>query len=51
MRTLLVERVNVAQVKDVMAAAEVGDRDVLPRDAYNGFYACIVVSRLLTGNV
>ena len=45
MRKLLVERVNVAQVEEILIAVEAGNRDVLPRDAYNGFYACVAVCR------
>lgn len=45
MRKLLTERVNIAQVEEIMAAVEAGNWDVLPRDAYNGFYACIAVCR------
>ncbi len=45
MRKLLAEQINIAQVKEVMAAVEAGNWHVLPRDAYNGFYACVAVSR------
>ena len=45
MRRLLVDRVNVAQVEEILIAAEAGNRDVLPRDAYNGFYAYVAVCR------
>ena len=43
MRKLLADRVNVAQVEET--AVEAGNWDVLPRDAYNGFYACVAVCR------
>lgn len=45
MRKLLTERINIAQVEEIMAAVEAGNWDVLPRDAYNGFYACDAVCR------
>ncbi|MCJ1269100.1 hypothetical protein MMC22_008989 [Lobaria immixta] len=41
MRRLLNERINIAQVEQMMAAVEAGNWDVLARDAYNGFYACV----------
>ena len=45
MRELLHERINIVQVKCLLAAAEAGNWDVFPRDAYNGFYGCIAVCR------
>ena len=45
MRTHLADRVNVAQVEEILIAVEAGNRDVLPQDAYNGFYACVAVCR------
>ena len=45
MRKLLAERINIAQVEEIMAAVEAGNWDVLSRDAYNGFYGCIAVCR------
>lgn len=45
MRKLLKERINIAEVEQIMAAVEAGNWDVLPRDAYNGFYACVAVCR------
>lgn len=45
MRRLLKERINIAEVEQIMAAIEARNWDVLPRDAYNGFYACIAVCR------
>ena len=45
MRKLLTERVNIAQVEEVMAAVEAGHWDALPRGSYNGFYACVAVCR------
>ncbi|MCJ1266909.1 hypothetical protein MMC22_006794 [Lobaria immixta] len=45
MGKLLSERINIAQVEQVLAAVEAGNWDVLPRDAYNGFYACVAVCR------
>ncbi len=44
MRKLLTERIKIAQVEEIMAAVEAGNW-VLPRDAYNGFYACVAVCR------
>ena len=45
MRKLLKERVHIAHVEEIMTAVEVKNRDILPRDALNGFYACIAVCR------
>lgn len=45
MRELLAERINKSQVEAVMAAAEAGNWDLFPRDAYNGFYCCIACLR------
>ena len=45
MRKLLTERVNITQVEPLLAAADDGKWDVLSRDAYNGFYACVAVCR------
>ena len=45
MRKLLAERINIAQVEDIMAAVEAGYWNVLPRDAYNGLYCCVAVCR------
>lgn len=45
MRKLLTERINIVQIEDIMAAVEAGDWENFPRDAYNGFYACIAVCR------
>ncbi|EFE33750.1 uncharacterized protein ARB_07215 [Trichophyton benhamiae CBS 112371] len=45
MRKMLAERINLAHVKEIMAAAEAGKWDIFPRDTYNGFYCCIAVSR------
>ena len=45
MRKLLTERINIAQVEEIMASVEAGNWDILPRDAYNGFYACVSVCR------
>jgi hypothetical protein len=45
MRKLFSERVNIAQVEEIMKAVEEGNWDVLPRDAYNGFYCCVAVCR------
>ena len=45
MTELLHERINTHQVRYLLAAAEAGNWDVFPRDAYNGFYCCIAVCR------
>lgn len=45
MRKLLSERINESRVRTVMAAAEAGNWDLFPRDAYNGFYCCIACLR------
>ncbi len=45
MRKLLTERVNIPQVELLMLAAQDGKWDIFPRDAYNGFYACVAVCR------
>lgn len=45
MRKLLTERINITQVEEVLAAVEAGNWNVLPQDAYNGFYACVAVCR------
>lgn len=45
LRKLLSERVNIPQVELLLAAAEDGNWKVFPRDAYNGFYACVAVCR------
>ena len=45
MGKLLNERINIAQVEQILAAVEAENWDVLHRDAYNGFYACVAVCR------
>lgn len=45
MRYLLHERIDMSAVEDILLAAEAGDRSVFSAKAYNGFYACIAVSR------
>lgn len=45
MRELFAVRVDIAQVEEIMATVEAGNWDVLPRDAYNGFYCCVAVCR------
>lgn len=45
MGKLLNERINIAQVEQILAAVEAGNWDILHRDAYNGFYACVAVCR------
>lgn len=43
MRKLLSERINKPRVEAVMAAAEAGNWDLFPRDAYNGSTAASLV--------
>ena len=45
MRKFLHERIDIDQVRYFLAAAEAGNWDEFPRDAYNGFYCCIAVCR------
>ena len=45
MSKLLNEHVNYGQIKNIMEAAKEGSCKDFPRDAYNGFYACIACSR------
>ena len=45
MRGLLHEKINIDQVRSILAAAEAGNWDMFPRDAYNGFYGCVAVCR------
>lgn len=45
MEKALEERINISQVTEIMKATAAGDWSVLPRDAYNGLYCCIAVSR------
>ncbi|KAF1840882.1 uncharacterized protein K460DRAFT_410277 [Cucurbitaria berberidis CBS 394.84] len=44
-RDLLYKRVNLAQVKQLLEAADADRWDVFPRDVYNAFYCCIASSR------
>ena len=45
MRKLLSERINMAEVEKVLAAAENGNWDTFTLDAYNGFYCAVAVCR------
>lgn len=45
MRKHLKERISIAQVQTILEAVEVGNWDIFPRDAYNGFYCCVAVCR------
>ena len=45
MRTFLTQRINIAEVEEIMSAVESGSQDVISRAAYNGFYCCIAVCR------
>ncbi|KAG8209225.1 15-hydroxyprostaglandin dehydrogenase (NAD(+)) protein [Trichophyton interdigitale] len=45
MRKLLAEKIDLTRVREIMAAAEAGRWDIFSRDAYNGFYCCIAMSR------
>ncbi|KAH7318230.1 hypothetical protein B0I35DRAFT_237799 [Stachybotrys elegans] len=44
-RKLLSERVDMAQVRAILEAAEGGQWDIIPRDTYNAFYNCIAMCR------
>ena len=44
-RKLLSERINIVEVEKILAGTEAGNWDILPRDAYNGFYCCVAVCR------
>ena len=44
-RTLLSQRIDLAQVEQLLKAADAGRWDVIPRDVYNAFYCCIATSR------
>ena len=44
-RKLLIERVDIARVQKILATVEVGNWDLFPREAYNGFYCCVAVCR------
>ncbi|KAJ5903316.1 hypothetical protein N7504_005699 [Penicillium tannophilum] len=45
MRDLLHEKIDMSAVKDILLATEAGNHSVFSTKAYNGFYACIAVSR------
>lgn len=45
MRELLARRIDLDAVANIMASVENRDRSLLDRGAYNGFYACIALSR------
>ena len=45
MRRLLAERISISEVESIVASVEGGYWNVLPPDAYNGFYCCIAVCR------
>lgn len=42
---LLREKIDIAEVQIILERAELSASDELPSDAYNGFYACIAMSR------
>ena len=44
-RKLLADRVNVAEVEEILEAVEARNWDILPGDANNGFYAWVAVCR------
>lgn len=44
-RDLLSQRIDLDQVEHLLAAADAGRWDVVPRDVYNAFYCCIAASR------
>lgn len=45
MQKLLTERINIIQVQGILLATEAGNWDDFPREAYNGFHACIAICR------
>ncbi|KAJ6110140.1 hypothetical protein N7486_002375 [Penicillium sp. IBT 16267x] len=45
MRNLLRENIDMSAVENILSASEAGDNSVFSAKAYNGFYACIAVSR------
>jgi hypothetical protein len=45
MRKLLHDRVDLSAVEAILSAVEAGDESVLTAAAYNGFFACIALSR------
>lgn len=45
MTKLLADRVNIPEVIRFMQSMEAGDFTAFPRDAINGFYCCVAVSR------
>jgi hypothetical protein len=45
MRKLLQDNVNLPEVEAILAALEAGNKLSFPSDAYNGFFACIALSR------
>lgn len=42
---LLRNKVNLLAVKKILSTVEAGDNSAIPANAYNGFYACVAVSR------
>lgn len=45
MQTLLAEKIDMDAVRSILETVESGNWDGFPRDAYNGFYACIACLR------
>ncbi|KAL8998274.1 MAG: hypothetical protein Q9188_006139 [Gyalolechia gomerana] len=45
MQKLLHERINVAEVENIMKAVEAGNWSACPQDAYNAVYCCVAVCR------
>jgi hypothetical protein len=45
MRNLLHNNVDLSAVEEILSVTEAMDRSVLSEKAYNGFYACIAISR------
>ncbi|OXV07234.1 hypothetical protein Egran_05000 [Elaphomyces granulatus] len=45
MRKLLRDNVSLSEVEAILAAVEAGNELPFPSDAYNGFFACIAMSR------
>jgi hypothetical protein len=45
MQKLLKERIDVTEVQKLLTEVEAGNWDLIDRDAYNGFFSCIAISR------
>jgi hypothetical protein len=45
MQKLLKERIDITEVQKILTEVEAGNRDLIDRDAFNGFFSCIAISR------